>query len=360
MREVALRAKVSTSTVSLALRNSPLVAAETRGRIRAVAEVLRYKTHPLVAAHMRSRRKPGAGVSAPVLAIVDTQRRRHGWRDNRTFMVRQMLAGAKARAAERGYETREFWLHEPGMSHTRFSEMLRARGIHGLLLGPSSDLQLELALEWEWFSVVRLGSARVTPALHRVVVDHYHAGMLAAQRAHAAGFRRPILSVREAFSVAHDRRLEGGFEMIWRNLPGIQAIPKTETDRVLDAATLNRWMREHRPDVIIDAEERQVLDLLKTGGWRVPEDVGVISLCVDRLGGPLTGCVQNGEALGWAGIDQLISLIERNETGVPLEPVTLATNVTWNDGQTVLGRGAIRPRARKRGGRSAARPAREI
>jgi DNA-binding LacI/PurR family transcriptional regulator len=78
MREVAGRANVSTSTVSLALRDSPLVAEEIRARIQAVAETLRYKTHPLVAAHMRSRRKPGAGVSAPVLAIVDTQRRRHG------------------------------------------------------------------------------------------------------------------------------------------------------------------------------------------------------------------------------------------------------------------------------------------
>lgn len=83
MREVACRANVSTSTVSLALRDSPLVAEETRARIQAVAASLRYKTHPLVAAHMRSRRKPGAGVSAPVLAIVGTQRRRHGWRDNR-------------------------------------------------------------------------------------------------------------------------------------------------------------------------------------------------------------------------------------------------------------------------------------
>lgn len=354
-----MRAKVSTSTVSLALRNSPLVAEATRSRIQVLAQALQYRTHPLVAAHMRSRRKPGAGASAPVLAIVDTQRRRYGWRDNRTFMVRQMLTGAKARAAERGFETREFWLHEPGMSHTRFSEMLRARGIHGLLMGPSSDLQLELDLQWDWFSVVRLGSARMTPALHRVVVDHYHAGMIAAQRAHEAGFRRPILSVREAFSVAHDRRLEGGFEMIWRNFSGTATVPRTVTDGILDAATLKRWMREHRPDVIIDSEERHVLELLKAGGWQVPEDVGVISLCVDRLGGPLSGCVQNGEALGWAGIDQLISLIERNETGVPAKPVTLATNVTWNVGQTVLSREAIPPRARKLGGPSVAHSARK-
>jgi DNA-binding LacI/PurR family transcriptional regulator len=40
MRDVAGRAKFCTSTVALALRNSPLVAVETRERIRAVAEAL--------------------------------------------------------------------------------------------------------------------------------------------------------------------------------------------------------------------------------------------------------------------------------------------------------------------------------
>ena len=50
-------------------------------------------------------------------------------------------------------------------------------------MGPSSDLQLELELKREWFSVVRLGSARVTPALHRVVVEQFFAVMLASQKA---------------------------------------------------------------------------------------------------------------------------------------------------------------------------------
>jgi DNA-binding LacI/PurR family transcriptional regulator len=101
MRDVARRVAVSVSTVSLALRNSPLVSAETRKAVQAAVEELGYRVNPYVAAHMRSRRKPHAGVAAPLLAIVDTQRRRHGWRDNRTTMVRGMLAGAKAQAAPR-------------------------------------------------------------------------------------------------------------------------------------------------------------------------------------------------------------------------------------------------------------------
>lgn len=72
MREVARAARVSTSTVSLALRNSRLVAEETRTRIVAIAEKLQYRMHPYTAAHMRSRRNPRMAVSKPVLALIDT------------------------------------------------------------------------------------------------------------------------------------------------------------------------------------------------------------------------------------------------------------------------------------------------
>ena len=339
MREVAQRAGVSTSTVSLALRNSPLVAEETRGRIRALADGLGYKTHPLVAAHMRSRRKPQARVGAPVLALVDTQGQRHGWRDHANTMLREMFAGARAQAAARGYETREFWLHEPGMSHARFSEMLRARGIHGLLIGPSSDLQLELGLEWEWFSAVRLGSARLSPRLHRVVVDHYNAGRLAAQQAHELGFRRPGLTVREPFAAAHERRYEAGFLTACAHLPGMRPVPALITPQVPDGPALARWVRRHRPDVILDVEEHHDYDLLRAAGRRVPAEIGVISLCAPSLGGPLSGCVQDGGSIGATGIDYLLSLIERNETGIPEAAATLSIDARWNPGET-LGRGA--------------------
>jgi LacI family transcriptional regulator len=337
MREVAGRAGVSVSTVSLALRNSPRVGAETRAAIAAAAAELGYRIHPLVAAHMRTRRRPGHRAMRPVLAIVNTQRLRDGWRENRTAMVRAMLTGARAQAAARGYETREFWLHEPGMSHARFSDMLRARGVHGILLGPSSDLPLELELKWEWFSAVRMGSARMTPLLHRVVVDHYQVGRLAAQQAHAAGYRRPLLPMREPFSAAHDRRMEGGFHTAWSYLPGTKAVPVPATQDPADAAHLARWLRDYRPDIVIENEECNLHDLLVLAGRKVPEDIGFLSMCARELGGPISGCVQDGAAVGAAAVDLLTAMMERNETGVPANPVTLSANAVWNPGRTMKG-----------------------
>lgn len=337
MREVAQRAGVSVSTVSLALRNCPLVAAPTRAKIHAIVAEIGYRVNPYVAAHMRSRRRPHAGVAAPMLAIIDTQRQRHGWRDNRTTMVRQMLKGARVQAAARGYETREFWLHEPGVSHARLSAMLRARGIHGILLGPSSDLRLELELVWEWFSVVRLGSARVVPPVNRVVIDHFEVGMRAAQKAYELGFRRPLLPVREPFFKAHDRRLEGGFQTAWSHLPKMRNVPMPTTEGLPDVATLERWLRKYRPDVIVDNEERHIVELLHAAGWRVPQDISVLSFCAPLGDSLLSGCVQDGAALAVAGVDLLIAMTERNERGLPVAPLTLSMTSTWNQGKTLRG-----------------------
>jgi len=335
MRDVALRAKVSVSTVSLALRNSPLVAEATRTHIRGLAEQMRYRTHPLVAAHMRSRRKPNAGIRAPVLALLDTQRERHGWRDNRSSVVRQMIAGARGQAATRGYQTREFWLHEPGMSHARFSAILHARGIHGVLLGPSSDLRLTLELTWDWFSVVRLGSARVSPLFHRVINDHYQSATLAAERIALLGYRRPLLVVREPLSECHERRWEAGLQTACAHLPGMNPVPALLPPNGPEAPTIQRWLDRHRPDVIIDADERNVMDQLSKVGLRPPDDLSVLSLSAPTMGGPISGCVQDGQAMGAAAIDLLISMIERNETGVPAMPVTLSTYSAWNPGETL-------------------------
>ena len=336
MREVAQRARVSTSTVSLALRNSVLVAEDTRAKIRKLADKMGYRIHPFVAAHMRSRRNPSAGVSAPVIALIDAQPHRHGWRDHPNAMLRAMFLGVEAQARIRGYKTQSFWLHEPGISQTRFSEILRARGINGVVIGPSSELQLSLALNWEWFSVVRLGSAHISPMLHRVVVDHYEASMMTTQRAYELGYRRPGLTVREPFGVAHERRYEAGFMMTCAHLPKMRPVPPLLTSQVPDGPTLLRWIRQYSPDVIIDAEERHNYDLLRAAGWRVPHDIGVLSLCAPNPAGPLSGCVQDGYCVGSAGIEHLIAMIERNETGVPIAPMTLSSGVTWNPGNTVV------------------------
>lgn len=335
MRDVARRLGVSQSTVSLALNNSPLLPPGTRERVRRVAGELGYRVHPYVSALMRSRRPSRAPVSRPMLAVINTLPTRTAWRSSSIGNLKYMLLGAERQALERNYQTSEFWLHEPEVSHERLSDILRARGIVGVLLGPSSDLYLDLKLKWEYFSVVRLGSTRFTPALHRVVNDHFVTAGLAVRQCFALGYRRPGLVVRTALSVGHERRWEAGVEMAARDLAGVTLVPTLLMDDEADARQFARWFHRYRPDVVLDGSESTALGHARAMGLKVPQDVGIASLSAPEPGGELSGTYQHGEAMGVAATNLLISLIERNETGIPALPVTQSTGSLWNPGRTV-------------------------
>jgi LacI family transcriptional regulator len=335
MRDVAACCGCSQPTVSLALNDSPRLPESTRRRIQAAALALGYRTHPLVAAHMRSRRKRTSAATGPVLALINPQLTADGWRKSTAAILRQMHAGAMARAAERGYLPRDFWLHRDGMSHHRLSEILRARGITGLLIGPSSDLELDLALSWDAFSCVQLGSGRLRPTLHRVVNDHYQSAMLAIQECHALGYRRPGLVLQTSLSACHDHRWEAGYTTACRLRPDLAPVPTLFLDAIEDRPAFLRWFKHHRPDVVIEATESTIARHLEAAGFAVPRKVGAVTLGAPSLSGPISGTVQDGHALGANAVDLLISLVERNETGLPSRAITQMTSSTWNAGATV-------------------------
>lgn len=87
LKDIARHAKVSTSTVSLVLRDSPLVAEATRSKVRATMEELGY-VYNRGAANLRSRRSKTIGVVvceitnpfyAELVAGIDTVMDRAGW-----------------------------------------------------------------------------------------------------------------------------------------------------------------------------------------------------------------------------------------------------------------------------------------
>ena len=56
LSDIARKAKVSVSTVSLALRNRPQIPAATRERLQAAAKALYYQPNPLVSAYQANVR----------------------------------------------------------------------------------------------------------------------------------------------------------------------------------------------------------------------------------------------------------------------------------------------------------------
>src|SRR3954470_14297607 len=217
MKTIAAQAGVTQATVSMCLANNPRIPPDTRARIQAVADRLGYRPNPYVSALMRIRRQGRAHREMPVIALVNGLDDPTAWRKTAPTTVRLMREGAVERAALRGYRTQEFWLHQDGMSADRFSGMLHARGIHGLLLGPLTFGAALPALKWEHFSAVRLGVPLPALTITTVCNDHFFSALQAVRECHRLGYRRPGLVMLRSHRERFHGRWDGGL-LVGRHL----------------------------------------------------------------------------------------------------------------------------------------------
>jgi len=342
MKTVAAHAGVTQATVSMCLAGNQRIPGPTRLRVQAVAERLGYRPNPYVAALMRIRRQGRSAVDRPVLALVNGLESPAAWRESSAQTVRQLRTGALERAAQRGYLTQEFWLHQDGMSADRFSEMLYARGIHGLILSPPADGAEPLRLRWEHFAAVGLSVPQPGSTLSTVCNDHYFAALQAVRECHQLGYRRPGLVIRAIHRERFDGRWDAGVQMAGLLLPGVTVAPTLLVRDWGDLEALPGWIGQQQPDVIVTPGAEPVLAALARSGRRVPADLGLAGLACAEPSGPISGVYQNGRLIGATAVDMLVGLLERNERGLPEQGVTMMIEGEWIRGRTL--RVAGRPR----------------
>jgi LacI family transcriptional regulator len=333
LQEVATRAGVHRTTVSLALRDHPRIPAATRQRVQAIATALGYRINPLVSALMQSRRS-GRAVKHVTLAYVTNYPTRFGWRpphhDRPNF-----FPGAVDRARDFGYKLEHFWLAEEGMTPARFCDILSARGINGVIIGRLPPGQQGLDLAWARFSCVALGLTLRTPLLHHVTENHFDAAWLAMQRCRERGYRR----VGFVFSEANDSprvgdRWLGAFLAQQQHFPASDRLPPCPAEPA-DEASFRAWFAAVRPDALLTNHGRPVLAWLKRMGRRVPRDVGVVDLAGDHPELECAGGYYDPAKLGALAVDMLVGLLHRNETGVPTDPHEILLSGEWRDGRTL-------------------------
>jgi DNA-binding LacI/PurR family transcriptional regulator len=344
MRDVALRAGVTAATVSLSLRGSPLITSATRAKVLEAAHALGYQPNPLVRALMRSRRRRGAAPGGPTLGFITGFPSRHGWRRIPTPVFQQMFTGARTRAKQCGYELQEFWLYEKGMSPRRFSNMMHARGVLGLVVAPMPEANSTIELDWSSFATVALGTTLTQPALHRIATDLFHSMMVAMEECLRLGYRRIGLVMRKTVNQKVERRWLAAYLLMQNERPDLAPLKPLLTELSTEEASFRAWFRQEKPDVVIAPSPYDLQRWLKAWGLRIPDDVGVASLSTPRVGDPLSGICQNSELIGMRSIDMLATLLERNELGVPGVADTMLVAGTWNPGRTVKAQKGAAPR----------------
>jgi LacI family transcriptional regulator len=342
LQDVADRARVHRSTVALALRDHPRISAGTRQRVQAIAKRVGYKVNPLVAALMRSRRS-GATVRHEVIAYVTCYSTRYGWKPQHHNRP-NFYPGAQKRARELGYKLEHFWYAEEGMTPTRFRDVLRARGIHGLIIGRMPPGRESLELDWRHFSAVALGMTLRSPGLHRVTENHFDTAWSAMQQCRARGYRRVGFVYSEANDspAVGDRWLGAYLQQQLQTFPGDQlpVCPGMPTDR----DTFVTWYREHRPDALLVTHAEPVVGWLNSIGCSVPNDVGMVEL-QDNVGGNASGICYDPAAIGAVAVELLAGLMYHNQTGIPENPHEVILAGAWQEGVTlpVRAKTAVQP-----------------
>lgn len=332
--DVARQTGLSQTAVSLALRNSPEVSAETIRLVRAAAKRLGYRPDPLISALMAQRHQRHKNSFRAKIAFLTAFPRRDEWKES--DYSAGCFAGARQAASERGYVCEPVWLREPGISAARLSSILWTQNVQGLLIAPLPVDFPPLDIEWAKFSALSLDYSLPRPVLSRVVDDHAFGIERVLDEVSRRGYRRPGLVLRASQDVrTHHSRLgvflvQRRLRPDWEEIPPL-ILPEDRWNEELFA----EWVRRERPDVVLTEEDR-LPAFARSIGLRVPQKLGIAFFYKEHPTRTLSGLQINSVEVGATAARILIRMIETNERGEARVPTTtLVQSFTWNDGRTL-------------------------
>ncbi|QYY34516.1 LacI family DNA-binding transcriptional regulator [Ruficoccus sp. ZRK36] len=334
LRDISNATGYALSTVSLALRNDPSLKPETLKAIQEAAHELGYRPNPLVSALMRQVRDKRCPRKESVAIISRFTRPIHTSRKINDF-YRMIYDSANKQAEMRGYGVDEFYLGDNTISDSRISGILKARGIHGVLLLPGRDNDTVTMdyplLNSPDLTTVLVGFNTSQRNLHQVATDYYYDIDCAIQRALHAGYTRIGLAIDQSADRATNHTWASRFLFFQQSMPEEQRVPVLLSRTISDLLEESpEWYSKHRPEVIL-ISIADVKKALAKIGISVPGDVRLIHL-TNRGNSDMAGINPHTERLGSVAVDLLVQLLQTNQFGPPSYPQTVAIKGSWSPG----------------------------
>ena len=113
IRSLAKEAKVSTATVSMALRNDPRITPEVREHVQKLAKKTGYQINPVISRLLSQMRSSQSSARQGILGFLSTSSQSE---DASSAFTKTWLAAVRQRAEELGFWLDEFALHEKKLS----------------------------------------------------------------------------------------------------------------------------------------------------------------------------------------------------------------------------------------------------
>jgi len=337
LQDVAAKAGVSISTASRSLTGAVNVSKGAQARVLSAAELLGYRYNPLLGEVMRSTRRGMPNHYLGTVAYITPYDDTEEWRSTPTLC--RHWSAARDQAALFGFSVTEFALTSHGMTARRLAEILKARGIAGILLAAFPKDPFDLVLPWEHFATVPVGHMVQNPQLDCVVSDHTQAVLLSGRVLAARGYHRIGLAMENYQNSITNHGWANGYAALPAENPELAAIPPFLPEKIT-ARGFTDWVKKHRVDCVLTLstfrnEANRMGEWLAESGLTCPRDVGLVSLDVTSATASWAGIDQNSDEIGKAAVDLLLSKVRSGERGIPKVRRSLLVHCQWREGNTV-------------------------
>lgn len=334
LADIAAKAGVHVTTVSLALRDHPSIPPTTRARIRAVAKELNYQRDPLLDAlnfHRARQTQQTRSVNSAFVVHAGTTRLFSG-----NHYQPLVYAGAKAAAEARGHTLDIFVVGHGHLAPARLNTILSARGITGVLLS-TFEIDIEqLDLAWDQFCAVKIECLHLSPHLDAVSNDQLQVARLAMRHLRKLGYRRIGLATAREDQTRLAESFGMGVLIEQSSLPEAECVPPLIFG-LAEVPMLPRivpeWMHANQVDVVI-SNWNELFDTFATAGIRLPDDVAFASLDIPPSLPHVGGVVQNHRLVGQRAMEQLAIMTDAYQRGVPQAQTVTYIPGYWQDGVT--------------------------
>ncbi len=320
LKDIAARANLHISSVSMALRDHPQIPERTRQRVKAIAREMRYTPDPalsaLVSYRTNQKRRTYQGQLAWIV-FQDEQGRRQG------AMSSLYFEHAAKRATELGYNLEEFNCTESPKSFRTLERQLDARNIRGVCFcSPGHDFSI--GSSFGNFSIISLGFTLVDPEIHRVCFDYFKSIRRALDELESLGYRRIGFHFVAPKSFIVRELWESGIRS-WkpRQRNGAKTILRfCQEELEDDFEKLTAWVEKNQLDVILGNRDRthRAIETYNQNSARKITYVSTLGLATS---GSAWIIDQKLPVIARCAMEQLVSMINRDERGVPSDPIEI-------------------------------------
>lgn len=327
LRDIATACGVHYSTVSLALRKDPRIAQQTIEKVLKVANALGYRPDPSITSLMTRIRMGKHNTYRETLAWVTCPTQVDDWRNNRAFLG--FYRGAHERARALGYKLN--LIEDRNLIRTRLYEVLRTRGIRGVVFSTLFEVDEVSRMDWEKIVAVQIEPHNFLPTFPTLSNDQSQALREGFRRAKELGYKRIGMAINGVWDLWVRNAWFSGYLMDSHLLPPQQRLePFGIYEWNIDAFA--KWFYSQKPDLILTIDRRYVWKWLAQMKLEVPRDVAYIDLDRHEPNPAIAGIQQNHEAVGAAAISLLVSRLYHNETGPDASRTTTRIEGNWHDG----------------------------